>query len=192
MTNELNIPWQRYAIIAELAKRLDQKSPQFGKTALQKMIYLLQEIFKIDCGYTFELYSYGPFTSQVLHDLDFVEHLGGVEISVVNSGKGGFHIKPGEKIEFLLDKGKDFLSNHLVGDAFLKLVNQFGSYSASELELRSTIIYIDREIRDQESNPPDYERIFMLVKEVKPKFSDEEIQKAIDELRSKNYIILKI
>ena len=45
MNTTVNIPWNRYALTAELAKRLDGLSPQFGKTALQKVVFFLQEVY---------------------------------------------------------------------------------------------------------------------------------------------------
>jgi len=186
MNISLNIPWQRYALIAELAMRLNNKCPQFGKTVLQKMVYLFQEIFKIDCGYNFELYSYGPFNSQLLNDLDYVEHIGGVTVSHVDYRKGGFQINPGEKVDFFREKGKDFLNSPGVGEALTRLVDEFGGFGASDLELRSTIVYVERELRDQGSIPG-VKMVTQVVKNIKPKFSEEDIRATIDELRSKNY-----
>jgi uncharacterized protein len=187
MNISLNIPWQRYALIAELSMRLNNKCPQFGKTVLQKMVYLFQEIFKIDCGYNYELYSYGPFNSQLLNDLDYVEHIGGVNVLHVDSGKGGFQIKPGEKVEFFREKGKDFLNAPGVDEALTRLIDEFGEFGASELELRSTIVYVERELRGQGSMPT-MERVAQVVKGIKPKFSDEDIRNTVDEIRAKRYL----
>ena len=80
MNTSLELPWHRYALIAELAKRFEPVSRQFGKTALQKLVYFLQTIYGVDCGYAYEFYSYGPFASQLLNDLDLVAHFGGVSV----------------------------------------------------------------------------------------------------------------
>ena len=78
MACSINTPWHRYALVAELTSRLEGKSPWFGKTALQKLVYILQEAFDVDCGYDFQLYTHGPFTSQLLADLDLAESFGAV------------------------------------------------------------------------------------------------------------------
>jgi len=84
----INIPWHRYALIAELTQRLEGKSSQFGKTSLQKIIYLLQELSGVTTNYQFSLYTHGPFTGQILGDLDLVEALGAVRVQYVISAFG--------------------------------------------------------------------------------------------------------
>lgn len=189
MKVSLEIPWQRYALIAELAKRLEGRCPQFGKTALQKMVYLLQEVYHIDCGYDFELYTYGPFASKLLQDLDLVEHIDGVTVHPVNSLMGGYVINPGEKFDVVRKKGLGFLDRQDVEKAISSLVDDFGDYSAKDLELRSTIIYVQRDFMRQ-GRRPSADEVNHIVKQVKPKFSDHEIRAAVDELKQKNYIEL--
>ena len=57
--------WNKYAIIVFLVKEY-AKQGRIGRTALQKLIYLLQELFNINCGYDFKFYTYGPFSSEIL------------------------------------------------------------------------------------------------------------------------------
>jgi uncharacterized protein YwgA len=191
MIVDLKIPWKRYALISELAIRLDEKCPQFGKTVLQKMIYLLQEVFEIDCGYDFKLYTYGPFTAQILYDLDFVEHNGGVTVQPVNDDNSGYQISPGNKADYLLERGKDFITKPEVIEALTRLVDEFGCSSAKSLELRSTIVYVEREFKGSASgSPPRVEKVISAVEGVKPKFTKDDIRNAVDELRNKSYINL--
>ncbi|MCP4157284.1 MAG: hypothetical protein GY757_56765 [bacterium] len=189
MKINLNIPWHKYALIIELADRLQKKSPQLGKTVMQKMVYLLQEVFGIDCGYYFEFYTYGPFTSELVHDLDYVEHIGGVKILPVQSQKGGFQISPGEKADILKEKGKAFIEGSKVTSALTTLIDQFGSFGASELELRATIVYVERELK-QRGQQPTIAEVAGVVREAKPKFSPDTIKLAIDELSQKSSIRL--
>ncbi|RKX42659.1 MAG: restriction endonuclease, partial [Thermotogae bacterium] len=137
----INIPWNRYALIVELADRFKERIPKFGKTLLQKMVYLLQEVYGVNCGYRFELYTYGPFSSELLQDLDLVESLGGVTVVPVISGVGGYMILPGEYSELLKKKAESFLSDEKTLSALDNVVKNFGNYLAKDLELRSTIIY---------------------------------------------------
>ena len=58
----------RLSLPAVLARRLEGRSPQFGKTVLMKFAYLLQEIYGIPLGYRFSLYTYGPYSKEVLAD----------------------------------------------------------------------------------------------------------------------------
>jgi uncharacterized protein YwgA len=187
MIVRLNIPWHRYALIAELSRRLQGRSPQFGKTAVQKMIYLLQEVFRVNCGYNFDLYTYGPFAAQILQDVDVAESIGGVSVHPVGSRSGGYEIRPGERLDSLRQKASEFLDRTDVQKAIVALIDEFGHLSAKELELRSTIVYVQRDLARQ-AEPPSPDEVINIVKRIKPKFADVEIRAAFGELRQKSYV----
>ncbi len=182
---KVNTPWHRYALIAELAQRLEGKSAQFGKTSLQKMVYLLQELENVSTNYKFSLYTHGPFTAQLLGDLDLVEALGAVKIQYVLAGHGGYQISPCSESKAIRDKAAEFLDENR--DAIEQVVNEFGGFSAKELELRSTIVYLDREIKRSKKSM-DRGGFIGLVKNIKPRFSEEAIEKALVELENQDYV----
>ncbi|MBN1294025.1 MAG: restriction endonuclease [Candidatus Latescibacteria bacterium] len=181
------IPWERYGFIAELVNRLENVSPQLGKTALQKLVYLLQEIFGVDAGYDFKLYTYGPFTSQLLQDLDQVDALHGVNVELVESALGGYNISSGEKYREIRDRAKDYLNEKKVKGGIDKLITEFGHLWAKELELRATIVYAVKNNKDL------YEQddLVNMIHEIKPRFNKVFIGQVINELKAKNYITLK-
>lgn len=182
---KVNTPWHRYALIAELAQRLEGKSAQFGKTSLQKMVYLLQELNDVSTNYQFSLYTHGPFTAQLLGDLDLVEAFGAVKVQYVLSGYGGYQISPGSEWKAIRDKAAQFLDEKK--DAIDRVVNEFGGFSAKELELRSTIVYLDREIKRSRKSL-DRGGFIRLVKKIKPRFTEETIGEALGELESKGHV----
>lgn len=190
MNNKLNIPWHRYGLITELAKRLKGKSPQFGKTALQKMIYLLQEAYEIDCGYDFSLYTYGPFSSDVLMDLGFAESAGGIVISHVTSGTGGYLIEPGPRGDMLCARAVDFLQKGEVQNALDRLVEDFGECLARDLELYSTTIYVAQKLSNDKDTSATQAKVAEFVQQVKPRFLANEIKDAIRFLQEKQFIKL--
>jgi len=190
MTVSLDIPWQRYSLITKLAQCCEGKCPQFGKTALQKMVYLLQEVFHIDCGYDFELYAYGPFASQLLQDLDLVEHTGAVKIQPVKFRAGGYKIIPSSQADALIEKGMKFLSQKDVKKAIESLINEFGHLWAKDLELRATIIFVQRDYQRQEKYLSS-DKLEDIIKQIKPKFPVTEIRAAIEELSAKQYLKLQ-
>lgn len=177
--------WERYGLIAELAWRLKDKRGQFGKTALQKMIYLLEEIYGVDCGYEFSFYIYGPYSKELLNDLDFVEALGGVEVQYMSQGLGGYHIAPGRENELLRKKAEKFLQEK--SETLDRLIDEFGTMGAKELELRTTIIYADKFLQrtGKELNRDDF---IKLIKQIKPFFDAELIVQALEELEKKKYV----
>ena len=188
MNGEFNIPWRRYALIAELTKRFSASSQQFGKTALQKLVFLLQEIYGADFGYEFELYSYGPFTAELLGDLDVVEQLGAVKIEPVQSYTGGYIINKTDRTDILIKKSpEDF--NGPISDVFNDLERDFGNLTARELELRATIVFIERSYQ-KKGESISKGSLIKIVNEIKPKYKNEEICEAITELSKNTYISL--
>lgn len=183
MKINIDIPWNRYGLISELTSRLKDKCPQFGKTILQKMVYLLQEVYDVKCGYQFDIYTYGPFTSQLLQDLDLVEALKGVRISSVISAVGGYYIEPGERNEELREKAREFLRDS--SEAIDRLIKNFGSSNAKQLELLSTIVYVDRDMKDTGISR---ENLTKMVGDIKPKFSGSEIESAVSILEAKRIL----
>jgi uncharacterized protein YwgA len=169
-------------LIADLTKRLKDISPQFGKTVLQKMVFLLQEVYHVNVGYSFGFHTFGPFSSDLLGDLDIAENSG---VVVVNTGEGayghGYVIKPGERIEACLTDAGEFLkanSQHISD-----LVSAFGGKSAKELELLTTIIYLNKEIQLDVDKMTRDEAI-SKIRELKPKFTESEVLKGMTELKA--------
>lgn len=159
-----------------------QKKPGMGKTAVMKIIFMLQQVKGIDLGYEFSIYTYGPYTSEVLEDIDELISRGLLTSTV-------YHYKDyiGYQLNITSEgvKGIDHSSENLNG---LEDVLQFtNNKSAKELELYSTIIYIsDLFVKNSwEGGKPS---IVDKVHEIKPHFSKEDILKAYECLQEKKYI----
>jgi uncharacterized protein len=176
MTNLLE---ERMALISALAA----KSPQshLGRTAVMKLLYFLQTLRRVPLGYRFTLYSYGPFDSDVLADLETAESLGVVESRVVGySGGYGYQIKEGRNARWLQDRASEFLSDY--DEDITWVSRQFGGLSSARLELVSAIIYVDRE------EDFSFSEIVQTVKEIKPHFSVEEIERFAQSLETDGLI----
>lgn len=178
-------PWARYGLIVELTSRMQASSRQFGKTVMQKMVYLLQAAYGVGCGYDFSFYTYGPYSFDLSRDLKIIEHHGGVEINFVNSGIWGYSIKPGDKSSHFREKAANTIRQHsLKLDAVIK---EFGKYSAKELELRSTIIYVCREAEENEQQQS-RDDFIELVHNLKPNFDLKHIENVITRLDGKGFL----
>lgn len=177
--NVINDLWNKVGLISNLTKELELTKTQFGKTAVMKYLYILQEVFKVPLGYEFSLYTYGPYCSDVLSDLDYTEAIDGVKIYSVDTGTGGYSIKPSYKTDEYLIKSRDFLSKN--AESINAVIKLFGGMSARDLELRSTIIYLYKNYL-QNNWEIDSNEIASDVKELKPYFSTEEILDAYDQL----------
>jgi len=178
----INDLWKKVGLISYLAKRLEMKA-KFGKTAIMKYLYILQEVFNVQLGYEFSLYTYGPYCSDVLSDLDYTEAIEGVKIYSVDQGTGGYCIKPSSKTNVYIEKSSEFLSEN--EETINTVLELFGDMSARDLELRTTIIYLYKNYL-QNKWEIDSNEIASDVKELKPYFSLEEILNAyhqLDEMR---------
>ena len=172
------VSWERYAVIVEIVERFRAANFRLGKTALQKMIFLLQRSFGVDCDYSFTLYTYGPYSSDVARDLDVVAGLGGALVNY-DPSFAGYEIHAGSASADLRGRAAAFLDE--IGPKLDQLVADFGGYTAKELELRSTAVYLSK---------PGQTRADLIkqVHEVKPHFSPAQIDAAIAELEKKGYV----
>ena len=177
--NEIMEPQGRQALIVELSKRLEGLSPQFGKTVLMKLLYLLQEAYGVSTGYRYSFYTYGPYSQQVTADLDITKMLGGVDVEFLGDDPGGYEISPGRKSDGVLALGRKYIDPH--SKQLDELVNLFGEFRARDLELRTTIVYLSKNVDSIGSG--DRDELLSVIKELKPQFSDQEIQDAVDELQ---------
>jgi uncharacterized protein len=168
----------RLGLLPVLAERAP--TGHIGRTALMKYMYFLQTLRNIRLGYDFSMYSYGPFDSNVLADLSSAEALGIVNVTPVQfSGGYGYRIAPGNRAESAKAEVCQFLRTHDGDISWLFRV--FGSLNSAELELASTIVFVDREL----SGTDDNKRLPELVDrvgEIKPHFARQQIQKFAQDL----------
>jgi uncharacterized protein YwgA len=168
--SETTFPWHRFAVIASLAEKAP--SGRLGRTALMKYAYFLQVLRGVPLGYDFRLYAYGPFDSEVLDDLDYTQTLDAVNVKTVYHGNGyGYDIRPGSTSGEVKAKAGDFLLAYQ--DHIDWVIQEFRELSPAELELASTMVFVDREaVRSgQNLSLPELRRRVLAVK---PRFTDEQ------------------
>ena len=173
----------RQQLPLELAGRLEGKSPQFGKTAFMKMAYLLQELYEVPLGYRFSLYTYGPYSAEVLADLEYAKLRKQVDVEYSGDPQGGFKITPSEVA------GGSNLQNEQIAkysQLLNELVEHFGSFNARELELRTTSIFLWKRTRPRK--PEDVSTLIEAVRQLKPHFSEMAIRSVIDDLINEGVI----
>jgi uncharacterized protein YwgA len=168
--------------------RLVCKAPgeTIGRTALMKMMYFLQELHGAPLGYDFRLYTYGPFDSEVLSDLGTATSLNTVnERTVIHSRGYGYEITPGTSAQPLsaeLERRNRDLAKQVDS-----VVAEFGDFSAGELELRSTILYVDREL-SQSGTKTTAKDIAERVRQIKPHFDDATILDRLSDMLKKKWL----
>jgi len=162
----------------------------FGRTALMKFCYLLQAVRGVPLGYRFTLYSYGPFDSHVLSDLGTAEALEAVK-STINyyNGGYGYRISPAEHASEAIADSEDWLLTY--ADDIDWVLAEFGSHSSADLELESTIVFVDRESA-RTNEQMDISTLAQKVKSVKPHFGESFIAKKATELYELDVLIATI
>lgn len=167
--------YERVAFVTSLASSAKRS---FGRTALMKFMYFLQELRNVPLGYNFTLYSYGPFDSDVLSDLSSAEGCGAVTSTLsIYAGGYGYEIRPGDGAKRILRENKKLLSSF---EKDIKwVVDNFGDLSSSQLELVGTVIFVAREL----GGKADTDSVAGIVRELKPHFEESAIKVRIEELR---------
>ena len=158
----------RTTVIAELARRKKGKPGRLGKTAVMKLLHILQDGLGLSLGYRFSLYNYGPYDSEVMSDIGFAEVLGQVSVAYLGEDQG-YAIEPTPSIGV----------SQLKPEAIRKieiLVRDFGGMNARELELRSTLLYLANELAGRQ--------LVDRLRELKPKYSDTETISALKQMVS--------
>ena len=187
LTDVFDLPLERYGLIAELAHRMAKRGLSFGKIALEKLVFLVQELYGVDCGYEFSLYTYGPFDSTLLADLDATAALDGVDVEY--HGQQGYQISPGAENEALRKHAATLVGKH--SKDLNRVIDEFGTMWARSLELFATIVYVERDARSSDREPAvDY--LVEVVHDLKPHFSADEINKAVAWLAERGYVRLAI
>jgi uncharacterized protein YwgA len=167
---------ERLATIVTLVER----KPRIGRTALMKLCYFLQTLRNVPLEYRFTLYSYGPFDSNVLSDLDFAESFGGLQSDIILHSNGyTYEIAPSNKSDAMMAWAADFIKYY--ENDFNWVVDEFGNRENGDLELLSTIVYVDRE--SEETN----ERLspaalIQKVNDVKPQFEEPYVIEKVKDL----------
>lgn len=168
----------RLSLIPVLAEKHNAR--HIGRTALMKYMYFLQTLRGVPLGYNFSMYSYGPFDSEVLADLSTAEAMNIVSATPISFVGGyGYQIQAAGNAESLKQEMRSFLSDHQEDIDWL--FSEFGNLSSAELELASTIIYVDREFSEMHLYQQKAE-IVGLVHAIKPHFSIEKIEASFDSL----------
>lgn len=173
--------WERYGLIAGIARGINDKS--LGKTKLQKLVFLMQELEQLPQLYRFHFYTYGPYSSDLSGDVGYMEAVDGLRIARYTSNNA-WEIAPGDEAQTFLDSAEPFLAEHR--DAVDTVINQFGHRNAGELELIATLVYVMH--YDPCWQPTDRSYLVDKVKELKPKFSDAEIRRSIEQLETFGYV----
>jgi uncharacterized protein YwgA len=174
-------PETRVAILARMVKKAPGQA--LGRTQVMKLFYFLQELKGVPLEYDFRLFNYGPFDSEVLSDLSSACGLETVvEKTIIYPSGYRYAITPGPQADRL-----DGELDHTLTSVVDQTVREFGAFSASELELRSTILFVDREFAGAGQNTS-ADEIIERVRQIKPHFESHVIRERVLDMANKGYL----
>lgn len=169
--------WFKYTLVTSICEEMKKRGYKLGKTGVQKLVFILKSLYDIPVDYSYELYIYGPYSSELTGDLDFLDSADVVDVSFEDYGDyRGYNILPAEESKKVFDRGEKYVEEF--GDMIKQVVDRFGGKNARDLELVGTLIYL----RFEEGIKND-ELLEERIKEIKPHFSEKEIQKGVDEVK---------
>ena len=175
---------RRIALLTRLVEKAPEKS--LGRTAIMKLLYFLITLRRVPLGYYFTMYSYGPFDSTVLEDIDYAARLNALSVDIEVYPRGyGYVIQPGDAAESTKNLVSDFIQTHEADIDWV--VSKFGDLSATDIELASTIVYVDQEWRQRGCGVSSQELVEHVSK-IKPRFSREQIQQRYEDMRQRQLL----
>jgi len=146
------------------------------------MAYLLQTVKEMPLGYDFELYLYGPYSTQVLNDLSVAVFWDTLQEEYYSTRDGyGYKITVGHLADDLLQDPQiaSLLEHHR--DAIDWVVERFKGYSASEMEAVGTIVWVDSEMKSMKRSIS-IDKLLDIAQEIKPHFPRERFRQIAEKL----------
>ena len=159
--DEMKLLMRRLAVI----RRITDLAPDPGKTSVQKIVYFLQSGLEVPLEYRFKMHYYGPYSEKLDGNLSLANAMGIVVIGL-DSARYGYHIKPGE---YPVEDVESSLPWRKIDET----IRTLGELELWKLELLATIHFI-QSIRSQW----DRRKVISTIHRLKPKFSEERINKA--------------
>jgi uncharacterized protein len=174
----------RLAALVSLASAAPGQT--LGRTAAVKLLYFLQELYRVPLGYDFRLYTFGPYDAEILNDLGTAKTLDALTEKTVFYNIGyGYEISPGPQAEAVQARARAWLrANRPKIDA---VAAEFGRWSASDLELGATVVFADREFAATGRVATEAE-LASRVREIKPHFSEATVLARVNDFRDKGWL----
>jgi hypothetical protein len=180
---DIDMQLARATMISEIVS----KAPGIGRTALMKCLFFLTAVKKVPLGYNFRLYTYGPFDADVLGDVQYAEALGAI-VSTIAHYPGGYayEYKPGPQRDEIEQCSAKIFFQH--SESIDWVVRTFASRSAVDLEMASTLVYVDREQADRKATISIAD-LARKVRDIKPHLAIKAIEREAQNLKDTGLLI---
>lgn len=162
-------------------RRIVDRCTDIGKTKIQKISYFLQESIGVPLMYPFRMHYYGPYSDELDRVLSLARSVGFIDIKPDPDGFG-YHVTPIEESESSWLQEYDISEDPNITQID-ETIRVLGSIETFRLELYATIHFIDRTEGEQSKD-----QTLKIVKRLKPKFTDDQIELAYQTLSKASLI----
>ena len=166
----------QFALNAYLVKNYESTIP-IGKKAVQKLVYLCQDLYRVPTGYHFTLYTFGPFSRDLSADIDILSNLDVISVKY-DDDHDAFHISPGTRCDKYIREGSRFIASN--EEKIVRLLKQFRNRTARDLELSATMLYLIG--HSPQGRNSDEDTVGKLL-QLKPKYTKKEARARLSELK---------
>ncbi len=167
--------FERWAVIVYAVKKAQSRGIRVGHTLLQKLIYLLQEGFKVPLEYEYKLHHFGPYSEFLWGEITTLRDYGFINIKTDPEGYG-YDISIGKESEWIKSKEK-----YIPKEKIDSLLDVIGDKFTKDLELLATTHYIYKE--NEKEGSVNEKEIISQVCNIKPHFSKYQVKTAIKYLK---------
>lgn len=155
--------------------------PWCGNTAIQKLMYVLEHVYKIDLGYPYGLHHYGPYSYELSNTMSLGEQAGFWSSTAVlfNSRQG---IASGKKFEVKSPELPQHVAQasaaqwDIVAPNLSTALARLSGFSSKDLELVATLHYLQHV---QQVDPGLLRDIF---RKLKPGFTDADYARGLQKV----------
>ena len=170
-------PVEKNVIVLELADRLREKGSWCGETHVQKAVYFLQELLKVQLDFDFVLYKHGPFSFELQDELVSLRAYELLELEPQPNGYGPKLILS-ESGRALEQKSLGIVNQY--SRQIDWLAGQLGKEGVVRLERLGTALYVSRE---KQLAGKSEDEIITRVVELKPHVTKDQAELALREIR---------
>lgn len=167
------------AYVIKKAYELDNsdKKSYIGRTAIQKITYFTS-VLGVPSSYRFDMYTFGPFSSEILQDMEWLE-ADEIIVDESNDKKRKSFYRPGPMASALIKEHQEFITKH---KAILDMVIKgLAKADANTLELAATLDFLYRWYKASAINEPIRQLVLKRLEEIKPgKFTQEQANRMFD------------
>jgi uncharacterized protein YwgA len=165
---------KRSALLVDLTREMQRRGSWCGETHIQKAMFFLQELLKVNSGFEFILYRHGPFSFDLRDELLSMRADDLLELAIRQEGYGPTYIPTPFSKEFL-ERYPKTIARYKAQVEFV--AKELKDKRVTDLEKLATAFFIWS--RENKHNPPEIvERLIQL----KPHITQNDAWNASDEL----------